>query len=454
MYELFSQLWTLTNYLFWFFVAIIILVAVHEYGHFWMARRLGVKVLRFSVGFGPPVWKRTAKDGTEYVFAAIPLGGYVRMLGESDDKVPEADKGRAFNSKPVGYRMAIVLAGPFANIFFALFAFWIMFQMGIEGRAPVVSATVSNSVAEKAGFQNQDVITAINGSPVASWQSATLLIYNALAGREKLEVRVKDKQGQEQIRRMDFSLYQSDLAPKKLAQDIGLIPAITNQINPVPGDPAAKAGLKQGDRIVAVNEQPVAEWSDILRIIQALPAQAIRLKIERGNQKLDFVVTSLSKTENGKSIGVIGVRPQESATLLDRYGFFESMVKSGEETYRVSALILRVFGLMATGRASLENISGPVRVGEIAGKSAEMGLNWYIRLLALISVSLAIINLLPIPMLDGGHFAYYVIEAIRGKPVSDQIRHIGNIIGLTLILSLMVLAFYNDFEWLLGLSKQ
>lgn len=438
---------------FWLLVTLGVLVTFHEFGHYWVARRCGVKVLRFSVGFGNAIWKRMGRDGTEYQIAAIPLGGYVKMLDAREGEVDPALRGQEFTGKSVWQRIAIVAAGPGFNLIFTIAAFWLMFMLGRPDAAPVVTAT-PQSMAATAGIQPGDRILSIDGQPVATWTDSMGAVANALLGRAPLPLTVRGNDG----RSRELVLPLDELPP---GQDVGqylgklglkLAPPPAIAATVMPGQPAALAGMQGGDRIVSVNGKPVDDFISFGRLVQAdaVKSPNLSIGIERAGRPLQLAIVAKWESLEGqphKWVMGVGAPPAEAATV--RYGPVKALGASLEATWRNTAQTFSMLGKMLTGEASTRNLSGVIGIAEVANASASMGLPWFLQFLALVSLSLAILNLLPIPVLDGGHLLYYLVELIKGSPVSEQTMVVGQYIGLALLFTLMGLAFYNDIHRML-----
>lgn len=438
-----------------FIVAIGVLVTIHEFGHFWVARRVGVKVLRFSVGFGRPLLlRRFGTDQTEFVIAALPLGGYVRMLDEREGDVPAHDVERAFNRQSLGGRVAIVLAGPAANFLFAIVAYAVVGMIGIPGVVPVVAAPAAGSIAEAAQFAEGDRIVAVDERRVKHWQDANIALLDAAVAGRVAEVRVLDRGNVEQIRRLDMSDRRRVLAEGSFIDNLGLQPGMP-PIPPVVGEvirdgAAARADLRAGDRIERVAGRSLSTWSEWVAVVRDAPERELMVDIERDGQRLTLAVTPDAVPSAGETIGQIGARVEVDPEwarqwrVVERMAPWTAVAYGVQQTFEVTSLTLRVLARMLTGEASARNISGPVTIADYAGTSVLLGVATFVGFLALISVSLGIVNLLPIPTLDGGHLLFYLIEWMRGSAVSERVQLVGQQIGLAIIAGLMVLALYND----------
>ncbi len=448
--------------IFGFLLALGILVTVHEFGHFWVARRLGVKVLRFSIGFGRPLlrWRRR-RDPTEYVVAAIPLGGYVKMVDEREGEVAEADLPGAFNRKPLWVRTAVVLAGPLFNLLFAVVLFWSVMVLGENGLRPLVGEVVPGSAAARAGFQPGEEIVSVNGEATPTWSEMLYRFAAASAAGDAIEIETRDRSGRLHRHRLPADAI-GDLAEvKKPLETLGLkpelpkVPAVIGKV--LPGEPAAEAGLQPGDRILTMDSRPVEDWVAWVRYIREHPLRPIRLEVERSGRKLTLEVTpDLVTTEDGRRIGRIGAANRPAPDLWKRYqveysmGALEAAPRAVQRTWEFSALTLKVMWRILTGRASLKNLGGPITMADAAGSAVSAGLVYFLKLLAVISVSLGVFNLLPVPVLDGGHLLYFLYEAVTGHPPSEAAMARAQQIGLALLLALMVLVFYQDILRLSG----
>lgn len=442
--------------IFGFLIAIGILVVVHEFGHFWVARRLGVKVLRFSVGFGKPLWvRRAGADGTEYALSALPLGGYVKMLDETEGEVAAHERHRAFNRQHVAKRMAIVLAGPGFNFLFAILAYALLFMIGVEGLKPVVGKVADDSPAQVAGFRAGDTLLTIDGKEVRSWDQHRLYLYQKALDREQVRFEVRDPDGYVHTRELDFSeMSREDINAGQIEQGSGLygyVPEIPPVIGVVEADsPAQKAGMQAGDRIVEVSGTATPTWQDVVTAISANPDKRLRFLVARGDAQLNLEITPKAEESNGKRIGKIGAGVQvpqvpDEWRVTVRLSPLAAVWTGVESTWSMSVLTLKVLYKMLTLEVSTDSISGPITIAQYAGYSAQIGLDRFIMFLAVISISLGVLNLLPIPVLDGGHLLYYAIEAVKGGPLPEHVLGWGQRLGVMLLLALMMLAFYNDF---------
>ncbi|MDQ3186996.1 MAG: RIP metalloprotease RseP [Pseudomonadota bacterium] len=445
-----------------FVVALGVLIVFHEFGHYLVARWCGVKVLRFSVGFGRPLLsKRWGKDQTEWVVAAFPLGGYVKMLDEREDEVAPEDVTRSFNRKPVASRFAIVAAGPIANFLLAIVLYWLLFMLGVSGMKPVVGPAVPATPAAFAAFETGETILKIETEPVATWQDARwLLLSHAVDRSPSVTVETIRQNGEITRRRLDLSRIEADDLDGDFLKKIGLstyLPAMKPVIGQVISSGAGnRAGLLAGDEILAVDGQEITLWEELVQRIQASPGIPLALEIQRGNAIIDIEVIPDTVTENRKKIGKIGIGPEVDRNELEKllvevsYPAGTAIVRAMNKTWEISVFTLQMLWKMVAGEVSWKNVSGPITIADYAGKSAQMGLSSYLGFLALISISLGVLNLLPIPVLDGGHLMYYVLEIVKGSPLSVRATDIGQQVGMVLLFTLMAFAIYNDVSRLIS----
>ena len=440
-----------------FALAIGILVTIHELGHYWAARWCDVKIIRFSVGFGRPLWiKKAGPDQTEWVLAVLPLGGYVKMADERDGSAGPAESARAFNNKTVWQRIMIVLAGPIANFMLAALLYWGLFVSGTPGVKPYLAAPLANSAAETAGFTEFDLITRVADKAVKTWADARLALLEAAVNRDIVEIEVEESTGHRQLKRLDLALVSKDDLDKDFLVKVG-ISAYRMKLLPIldevmAGSAAARAGLRAGDRVLEVQGKLTDRWETFVAQISTRPGAATELIIQRAGAQMNLTVTPESITEGGKTFGRIGVKPKVDRALVEklstvvRYGPLEAIPRAWTKVWDMSIFSLKMMGRMITGDISWKNLSGPITIADYAGQSAQLGWISYVTFLALISISLGVLNLLPIPVLDGGQLMYYIAEVLKGSPVSEKVMEIGQQVGLTLLLGLTAFAFYNDIH--------
>jgi regulator of sigma E protease len=420
-----------------------------------------VKVLRFSVGFGKPLWTRRGRvDGTEFVIAALPLGGYVRMLDEREGEVPQSELNRAFNRKSVWARIAVVVAGPAANFAFAIVAYALMFGLGVTGLKPLVGVIQPGTPAYQSGFVERDLIVAVDGSPVTTWGDVSIALLESGMDNPSATVTALDDTGVRRSRQLPLGDVEQAAARGDLMGGLGLepwsppLPPVIDSLQP--GGAGERFGLQPGDRVLAVDGIPMDSWGAWAAIIRANPETELSVEIDRGGLALvlPLVPDRLSAdTEEIGRIGALGRVPeglQSEMTVTVRYGPLAALIAGVERTWEMSSFTLRMLWRMLMGKASLENLSGPISIAQYAGQTASMGVTAFLSFLALISVSLGVLNLLPVPVLDGGHLFFYLIEVIKGSPLSEALQGLAQRAGLAVLLALMGLAFFNDIMRLTG----
>jgi regulator of sigma E protease len=438
MTEFFGSIW-------WLIVSLGILVTFHEFGHYWVARRCGVRVLRFSVGFGRPLFTRVGRDGTEYVIAALPLGGYVKMLDERETEVAPSQRHESFNSKTVVQRIAIVAAGPIANLLLCIALLWLMFVIGKPDFQPDIGR--AEGIAAQAGFQPGDRLLAVGERQTRTLTEAGMALATAAMDRQSTPVRVRTADGQEAIRVLPLDRPGLVVREEQPFTDLGLVrdfPAVVGEV--APGS-AAQGRLQPGDRILAVGGQPILGYDQVGPAVQEAAAngRTLELRIERGGRLATVQVDPRLVDVEGRKVWQLGIlaAPVADDALL-RFGPLQAVPEALSQTRQMASDIVGMLGRMVTGQASLKNISGPITIARVANGSASLGPAWFLNFLAILSLSLCIMNLLPIPVLDGGHLLYYLIELVKGSPVGERALVAGQYVGLALLASLMGLAFYND----------
>ncbi|RRV65269.1 RIP metalloprotease RseP [Stutzerimonas stutzeri] len=435
-------------------VALGVLVTFHEFGHFWVARRCGVKVLRFSVGFGSPLVRWHDRHGTEFVIAAIPLGGYVKMLDEREGDVPPALLDSAFNRKTVRQRFAIVSAGPLANFLLALVFFWLLAMLGSQQVRPVVGAVESGSLAAQAGMAVDQEIVAVNGKPVSGWGEVNLQLVRRLGESGQLDVTVREV-GSSAERQLQIPLqnWLKGVEEPDPITALGIRPW-RPQIAPViaqldPEGPAQAAGIQLGDRLISLNRQPLDDWQQVIDAVKVLPGATAVLEVERDGQRVDVPLTLAARGEGDARRGYLGAGVEGGewpAEMLRevRFGPLDAVVEGVKRTWTMSLLTLDSLKKMLFGELSVKNLSGPITIAKVAGASAQSGLGDFLNFLAYLSISLGVLNLLPIPVLDGGHLLFYLVEWVRGRPLSERVQGWGVQIGISLVVGVMLLALVND----------
>ncbi|OIR17433.1 regulator of sigma-E protease RseP [mine drainage metagenome] len=443
-----------------FVVAIAILVVFHELGHYAVARLCDVKVLKFSIGFGKSVYSRRFGRGeTEWVISAIPLGGYVKMLDEREEEVAEHELPRAFNRKPVWQRMAIVVAGPVANLLLAVALYFVLLVHGIPGIKPLLGEIAANSPAAAAGLQSKQTIVSINGQPTPSWQEIRWILLDLVLRQQPANFELQNSRGDRVFRVMEVnSLTASDL-DGDFMQKLGLQPfqppvyPIIGKL--VEGGEAQRAGLQVNDRVLRADGQNISLWDDWVNLVRSHPGTPVEVEIERAGAILKLSLTPAVIDEGGKKIGRIGAaamidKPAFEAMLTRvRYPLAAAFPEALRRTWETAVVSLKMMGKMVLGEVSLKNLSGPITIADYAGQSAQMGIGAYIGFLALISISLGVLNLMPIPLLDGGHLLYYSVELLKGSPVSEGMWEAGQRVGIALLVTMMAFALYNDISRLI-----
>lgn len=440
-----------------FLAALAVLIVVHEYGHYLAARLAGVKVLRFCVGFGRPILvARRGRDRTEWVLAAVPFGGYVKMLDEREAPVAPDELDRAFNRQSVWKRFMIVAAGPVFNFVFAIAVYFALYLHGVPEARPVVAEPPADTLAQRAGLKTADRVRSVDGEPIETWQELRWRILQAALQRHVTKLEVISTGEQIRTLRLDLSDVGSEEVDGDLLERLGLrlyrppLPAVLGKV--IGGSAAERAGLKAGDRIESVGDRPVATWDDLVRLVRARPGTAVALRIVRDGQRMLIEVTPDATGADGARVGRIGAAPEIPPNHAERilvkvnYGVVESLQKAVAKTWDISIFSLRMLGRMLLGEVSWRHLSGPVTIADYAGQSAQLGWIAYVTFLALISISLGVLNLLPIPLLDGGHLMYYALEIVKGSPVSERSIELGQRVGLALLLVMMAFAFYNDIN--------
>lgn len=438
-------------YLLAFLLVLGVLIVVHEWGHYLVARLCGVKVLRFSVGFGKALWcRRLGRDGTEWAIGVFPLGGYVKMLDEREGEVPPCEAHRAYNRQSVGRRSLIVAAGPAANFLLAILIYWGLFCVGSQELLPVLGSPPADSPAAQIGIRNGEQVRALDGEIVETWQDFRWLLLQKAVHQEEVELEVLDERKQLAFRRLSLSALREEGWQGDGFKRLGLVffqpPPVIGQVSP--GSAADRSGLRPGDRVIAIDDVAIDTWLELQRRVQKSAGRTLHLMVLRENSRMSVDITPERAEYKGEMIGRIGVSGQvwSGLTAEIRYDFGVAGGRALRETWEKSLFSLIMMGKMLTGEVSWRNLSGPLTIADYAGQSARLGLDHYLKFLALVSVSLGVLNLLPIPILDGGHLLYHMIEVIKRGPLSERAMETGQQIGLALLLVLMAFAFFNDIN--------
>ncbi|ELI6449540.1 sigma E protease regulator RseP [Photobacterium damselae] len=438
-----------------FLLALGILIAVHEFGHFWVARRCGVYVERFSIGFGKAIWQRKGKDGTEYTLAMIPLGGYVKMLDERVEAVPEHQRHMAFNNKKLWQRSAIVAAGPFANFVFAVFAYWVVYLIGVPAVKPVIGEVAPQSIAAQGGIAPGMELKSISGIETPDWESVNMAMISHI-GDKQMAVTLTEPHSNVDIKRtLNLTDWSYDPERENVLTTLGLTPytpAITLVISQLVDNGAAiNAGFQLNDKIIAVDGEPIKQWQTFADLVRENPGKTLNVEVLRDNAPLTLALTPAVKDlKDGSKVGYVGIAPKVDAWPEDyrinlQFGPLESVAKATEKTWQLVTLTFDMVTKLVTGDVAIKNLSGPISIAKGAGMTADFGLVYFLGFLALISVNLGIVNLLPLPVLDGGHLMFFAIEAVTRRPVSEKIQDIGYRVGSAILVALMAIALFNDF---------
>ncbi len=448
------------TYALWFVVAISILVAVHEYGHYIVGKWSGMKILKFSIGFGRPIWSRVSgPDKTEYSISSIPLGGYVRFLDSREAGVSPDDEGRAFDQRPIPLRIATLLAGPAFNFLFAIFAYWALFVYGVPTLVPTVGDVEPDSFAYEAGLQTGDRIVAVNGDETPGWEATLLRMLDSMVATGSIPMTLQSADGDRRDTVIEVGAAARQLTePGALFDGLGFKPGSSNDRAPVadsfPGDsPAEAAGLIVGDRVVAIDDKPVESFGELVAIVSPLAGETVSVAFDRGGETLVRDVTVAGDQRGDNLVGVLGINvayERSDYYYRQQFGAFDSVGRAIERTGEMTVFTVKMLWRMVTGEVSFKNISGPINIAQFAGESAERGLSYFLGFLAVVSISLGVLNLMPIPILDGGQIVYQVIEGIRGTPLSERAQILGQQVGIFALLMLMSFAFYNDLARLFG----
>ena len=432
-----------------FIVAISVLVAIHEYGHYIVGRWMGMKVLRFSIGFGKPIWSWVrGADKTEYCISAIPLGGYVRFLDEREGPVAPEDEGRAFNHRPIPARIAVLLAGPLFNFMFAIFAYWLISMDGVPALRPAIGEVVPQSYAAEAGLETGDQIVAVGDTDTLNWQQALMAMFDNMVSDGRIPMTLEDLKGRQRQAVIQIGADSTRLTePGLLFDGIGFRPGSPPVVldDPIENEAAAAAGMRKGDRVVSVDRQPILGFGDLVNAVTERPGERVEIGAIREGRVERFSVVIGTREVEGNTLGFLGVR-----AMLDELGPVEAIPNAFQETWTQTMFTLRMLGRMVTGDVSIKNISGPINIAQFAGESAQRGLRYFLGFLAMISISLGVLNLLPVPVLDGGQIVYQTVELVKGSPLSERSQIVGQQFGILALIVLMSFAFYNDIARILG----
>jgi regulator of sigma E protease len=440
-----------------FVVAISILIAIHEYGHYIVGRWSGMKILRFSIGFGKPIWlRRSGKDNTEYCLASIPLGGYVKFLDSREGPVEPEDEGRAFNQRPIAARIATLLAGPLFNFLFAIVAYWVLFMPGAMVMMPAIGEVVPDSYADQAGLQYGDKIIAVGDRETTDWESALVAILDTMVSSGEIPLMLEDESGGQRRALLSVGEDATRLTePGALFDGLGF--SVWQPLSQVgqltPGGAAELAGIQAGDQIASINGESVRLWTELLVVVRARPGETVDVEYIRDGYSSSVSLTLGDEGSGEDRRGLIGIGLADTAAdyyYRRTYSPLESLSAAVDKTWTSTLFTIRMLGRMVTGDVSIKNISGPINIAQFAGESAERGPSYFLGFLAIISISLGVLNLLPIPVLDGGQIVYQLVEMVKGSPLTERAQMLGQQIGIFALLLLMSFAFYNDIARILG----